>query len=235
MRRTTMGMAMAALAAAALGCSTSAVTRPASAVAGGVSGVGSAVAGGVAGVGSAVAGTAVGPAGLVAILRPVNSVGTVDGSVSLGKVTFKQGSGGQLTVLAQVGRISVAGLERTMAVEGGDVFYSHGLHVHSGGSCAATTQDGKVVPAGAAGPHYDPAATNSHKGPQGAGHAGDLPNVKILNDGTGIMETTTSRFTLGDLVGKTVILHANPDNYTDTPVNGGSGARIACGVIEPAR
>ncbi|MFM8410280.1 MAG: superoxide dismutase family protein [Alphaproteobacteria bacterium] len=257
MRRTTMGMAMAALAAAALGCSTSAVTRPASAVAGGVSGVGSAVAGGVAGAGSAVAGgvagagsavaggvagvgsavtgTAVGPAGLVAILRPVNSVGTVDGSVSLGKVTFKQGSGGQLTVLAQVGGISVAGQERTMAVEGGDVFYSHGLHVHSGGSCAATTQDGKVVPAGAAGPHYDPAATNSHKGPQGAGHAGDLPNVKILNDGTGIMETTTSRFTLGDLVGKTVILHANPDNYTDTPVNGGSGARIACGVIEPAR
>ena len=143
---------------------------------------------------------------------------------------------GQLAVLAQVGGISsVNGQEAMQAGDGQGVFYPHGIHVHSGGSCAATTQDGKVVPAGAAGPHFDPAATNSHKGPQGAGHAGDLPNIRVLNDGTGILETTTNRFTLGDLVGKTVILHANPDNYTDTPANGGSGPRIACGVIEPAR
>lgn len=258
MRQTTIGWTMVALAAAVAGCSTSAVTRPASAVASGVSGVGSAVAGGVAGAGSAVAGgvagagsavaggvagagsavagAAVGPAGLVAVLRPVSSAGAVDTSVSLGKVSFKQGAGGQLNVLAQVGGISsIAGQEAMQVADGQGVFYPHGLHVHSGGSCAATTQDGKVVPAGAAGPHFDPASTNSHKGPQGAGHAGDLPNIRILNDGTGIMETTTNRFTLGDLVGKTVILHANADNYTDTPVNGGSGARIACGVIEPAR
>lgn len=258
MRQTTIGWTMVALAAAVAGCSTSAVTRPASAVAGGVSGVGSAVAGGVAGAGSAVAGgvagvgsavaggvtgagsavagAAVGPAGLVAVLRPVSSAGAVDSSVSLGKVSFKQGAGGQLNVLAQVAGItSIAGQEAMQVADGQGVFYPHGLHVHSGGSCAATTQDGKVVPAGAAGPHYDPATTNSHKGPQGAGHAGDLPNIRILNDGTGIMEATTSRFTLGELVGKTVILHANQDNYTDTPPNGGSGARIACGVIEPAR
>jgi Cu/Zn superoxide dismutase len=201
-----------------------------------VSGVGSAVAGGVAGAGSAVAGAAVGPGGLIAVLRPVSSTGVVNTSVSLGKVTFKQATaGGPLTVLAQLSGVSVAGLEAVQVTDGGGVFYPHGLHIHSGGSCASTTQDGKVVPAGAAGPHYDPAGTNSHKGPEGTGHAGDLPNVRILNDGTGIMEARTSRFTLGELVGKTVVLHANPDNYTDTPANGGSGARIGCGVIEAAR
>ena len=92
-----------------------------------------------------------------------------------------------------------------------------------------------MVPAGGAGPHFDPAATNSHKGPQGAGHAGDLPNLRVLNDESGLLETSTTRFSLGDLVGRTVVLHANTDNYTDTPANGGSGPRVACGVIEAAR
>ncbi len=257
MRHSMIGMTMTVLAAAAMGCSASTVTRPASAVAGGVAGVGSAVAGGVAGAGSAVAGgvsgvgsavaggvagagsavtgATIGRGGLVAVLRPVNSAtGTVDTSVSLGTVRFTQGTG-QVNVVVQVNGVSVAGLEATQSADGQGVYYPHGIHIHAGSACGPTTQDGKVVPAGGAGPHFDPAATNSHKGPQGAGHAGDLPNLRVLNDESGLLETSTTRFSLGDLVGRTVVLHANKDNYTDTPANGGSGPRVACGVIEAAR
>ena len=33
------------------------------------------------------------------------------------------------------------------------------------------------------------------------------------------------------LVGKPLVIHANRDNLTDTPPNGGSGRRIACGIL----
>src|SRR5262245_3281905 len=43
-----------------------------------------------------------------------------------------------------------------------------GLHVHQNDSCAASLgPDGKVIPAGAAGGHYDPAKTGHHMGPEG--------------------------------------------------------------------
>ena len=41
----------------------------------------------------------------------------------------------------------------------------HGFHLHQKGSCAAAEENGKAVPAGAAGGHWDPDATNAHKGP----------------------------------------------------------------------
>jgi superoxide dismutase, Cu-Zn family len=41
------------------------------------------------------------------------------------------------------------------------------------------------------------------------------------------------RLKVSDLKGRSLIIHANPDNYSDQPEPlGGSGARIACGVIE---
>src|SRR5262245_41547405 len=43
----------------------------------------------------------------------------------------------------------------------------HGFHVHEKGDCAAASKDGKMEPGWAAGPHYDPDHTRSHKGPQG--------------------------------------------------------------------
>jgi superoxide dismutase, Cu-Zn family len=43
-----------------------------------------------------------------------------------------------------------------------------GFHVHEKGSCAASkAPDGKPIPAGAAGGHYDPAGTSHHMGPEG--------------------------------------------------------------------
>jgi Cu/Zn superoxide dismutase len=173
---------------------------------------------------------------LSATLRPVNqATGAVDESISLGTVKFTPDKD-EVDVLVQVNGISVAGSEPQASADGQGNYYPHGIHVHEGNSCAATTdKDGKVVPAGGAGPHFDPKKTNSHKGPDGDGHAGDMPNLKVLSDGSGVLMTSTKRFTIDQLNGRTVILHANPDNYTDTPPNGGSGARIACGVIKPAQ
>jgi Cu-Zn family superoxide dismutase len=115
----------------------------------------------------------------------------------------------------------------------------HGMHVHEFGSCNALRDTaGKATPFGAAGAHFDPMSTNSHKGPDGGGHAGDLPNLIVNYAGIGQMTFFDSNLTLtgpNSIVGKSIVIHANPDNYTDTPPNGGSGGRIACGEIGALR
>ena len=107
---------------------------------------------------------------------------------------------------------------------------AHGFHVHEQGDCAAATKDGKMVAGFAAGPHYDPAGTKSHKGPKGGGHQGDLP---VLNaSDKGIDQTVTApQLKLADVRGRSLMIHEAGDNYTDTPENGGGAGRIACGVV----
>src|SRR3990167_2193935 len=51
----------------------------------------------------------------------------------------------------------------------------HGLHIHVNKSCG----DGGM----AAGDHFDPKRTNTHLGPYGSGHLGDLPILYINADG----------------------------------------------------
>jgi len=102
----------------------------------------------------------------------------------------------------------------------------HGFHVHETGSCAST--DGS-----SAGGHFNP--DGQPHGPQGAAHhAGDLPALKA--DASGLVD---QKFMLagptltegaGSLVGRSVIVHAQADDYNTQPT-GNSGARIACGVI----
>ncbi len=53
----------------------------------------------------------------------------------------------------------------------------HGFHVHEKGDCGPGLKDGKPAAGMAAGDHYDPQATKSHKGPHAAGHKGDLPKL----------------------------------------------------------
>lgn len=109
-----------------------------------------------------------------------------------------------------------------------------GLHVHQNGSCAASKgPDGALVPAGAAGPHYDPAGTGSHMGPEGHGHLGDLPRVEVATNGTAQATMTAPRIKdVSALAGKALILHAGGDTYSEPPPLGGGGARFACGILK---
>ena len=117
----------------------------------------------------------------------------------------------------------------------------HGLHVHENGSCNALRDtEGKSTPFGAAGGHFDPAETKSHKGPTGMGHAGDLPNLVATDAGHARTTFYTDRLSVkegapNNIVGRAIVVHANEDNYTDVPENGGSGGRVECGEIGPVR
>jgi len=55
----------------------------------------------------------------------------------------------------------------------------HGFHVHANPSCEPKEQDGKMVPALAAGGHYDPNGSKHHGLPWGDGHLGDLPALYV--------------------------------------------------------
>jgi Cu-Zn family superoxide dismutase len=106
----------------------------------------------------------------------------------------------------------------------------HGFHLHEKGDCGVAAKDGASVAGLAAGPHYDPATTKSHKGPMGMGHKGDLPVLTAT--AKGISQTVTApRLKLGDVQGRSLMIHEGGDNYSDTPENGGGKGRIACGVV----
>lgn len=97
-----------------------------------------------------------------------------------------------------------------------------GFHIHEGGSC--TPQGGGMNAFMQAGGHFNP------DGQPHGNHAGDFP-VLFGNDGYSRMSFFTSRFKPAQVVGKTVMIHLNPDDYRSQPA-GNSGRRIACGVIE---
>lgn len=108
----------------------------------------------------------------------------------------------------------------------------HGFHVHQNPDCAAGMKDGKQVPGLAAGGHYDPAATGKHEGHEGKGHLGDLPALAVGADGTASAAVTAARLKMADVKGRSLMIHAGGDNYSDTPSPlGGGGARVACGVV----
>lgn len=108
-----------------------------------------------------------------------------------------------------------------------------GFHIHEKPSCAALEKDGKMVAGLAAGGHYDPAHSGKHEGPAGSGHSGDLPALKVADDGTATSAIVASRLKIVDVINRSIMIHAGSDNYSDTPKPlGGGGARIACGIIE---
>jgi superoxide dismutase, Cu-Zn family len=109
----------------------------------------------------------------------------------------------------------------------------HGLHVHEVGKC--DPPDFK-----SAGEHFNPTkAEHGLADPKGP-HAGDLPNILIAPDGTGVIVTETPLLTLKagqnsllQAAGTALVIHAKPDDHRADP-SGGSGDRLACGVISRA-
>lgn len=133
-----------------------------------------------------------------------------------GMVTFVEtGEGTEVCV-------SVTGLPKYRpARRGAPPIGPHGFHIHEYGDCTVGNQD---APFQGAGSHWNP-----DDQPHG-NHAGDMP-VLFSNDGIAKMCFITTRFKPADVVGKSVIIHENPDDYRTQPA-GNAGRRLACGVIK---
>jgi Cu-Zn family superoxide dismutase len=110
----------------------------------------------------------------------------------------------------------------------------HGFHIHEKGDCGSGMNQGKPAAGFAAGGHYDPAPTKKHLGPLStAGHRGDLPVLVVDSRGDATQAVTAPHLTVEQIRGRSIMIHAGGDNYSDTPAPlGGGGARIACGVIK---
>ena len=107
---------------------------------------------------------------------------------------------------------------------------THGFHVHEKGNCGPGEKNGRVEAGIAAGDHYDPESIASHKGPDGKGHKGDLPALKLEAEG-GENIFIAPRLKLSEIRGRSLMVHEGGDTNSDPPESGGGKGRIACGVI----
>lgn len=108
----------------------------------------------------------------------------------------------------------------------------HGFHLHENPSCDVKVDGESLVPAGAAGSHYDPDGHQRHGHPWNSGHLGDIPALYVNEDGTATSPVLAPRLRMDDLKGRSLVIHAGGDNYSDDPAPlGGGGPRVACGVI----
>lgn len=157
-----------------------------------------------------------------AVAAPVSTPGPVH-------VTLISAAGstvsGVLTVTNEGDAVSILG-EITGLAPGKEV----GFHVHEVGDCS-------LPDFASAGPHFNP-TMEPHGGPKSkAHHMGDLPNAKADKKGRALIDVTVKGPNLVDkdgaptaILGKSLVVHAMRDDYKTQP-SGGSGARVACGVI----
>lgn len=95
-----------------------------------------------------------------------------------------------------------------------------GFHIHEGGGC--TPRGGKDAFAD----------TGMHDNPQHCPHpyhAGDLPPLFGAH-GFAFSACLTDRFTVEQIIGKSIVIHSAPDDFTTQP-SGNAGSKIACAEI----
>ncbi len=93
------------------------------------------------------------------------------------------------------------------------------FHIHQGNQCTGSNDN----PFSDADGHFNPEKV-SHPY-----HSGDLPPL-FGNNGYAYMSVLSDRFSLNDIIGKTIIIHIGTDDFTSQPA-GNSGEKIACGKI----
>jgi Cu-Zn family superoxide dismutase len=135
------------------------------------------------------------------------------GNKTIGEATFEQ-----------VGdKVKVA-----IFVQGLKPGQEHGLHIHEKGDCSSG--DGM-----SAGGHFNPHGKPHGRPGTSERHAGDLPSLKANKGGRANVQVEVDQLTVtpgpASVVGRAVIVHANPDDFTTQPT-GNAGARLACGVIK---
>ncbi len=128
-----------------------------------------------------------------------------------GIVRFYQSNHGVI-IMAEV-----AGLPDTAETCQAPIF---GFHIHEGEHCSGNVGD----PFANVGQHYNPKRCPHPY------HAGDMPPL-FGAGGYAFSAFLTDRVRVPELLGKTVIIHASPDDFKTQPA-GGAGEKIACGVIE---
>jgi Cu-Zn family superoxide dismutase len=104
------------------------------------------------------------------------------------------------------------------------------FHIHAVGKCEA--------PFETAGGHFNP-GNHKHGKLAGEGHAGDMPNLTIPQNGQLQVEIVNTAVTLDkgkpnsvfQPAGTAIVIHAGTDDYASDPA-GNAGDRIACGVIQ---
>lgn len=96
----------------------------------------------------------------------------------------------------------------------------YGFHIHNGSACAGEGFS-------STGGHYDPVGMPHPR------HAGDLPPL-LSNGGKAYLQVLTDRFSIPDVIGRTVVIHSQPDDFRSQPA-GNAGEKIACGTIRMSR
>lgn len=103
-----------------------------------------------------------------------------------------------------------------------------GFHVHETGLCNP--------PFESAGAHLAPGATRHGFHDDAGPHGGDLVNLVVSESGrvdTVVRAPALRLSQVLDADGAALVIHAGPDDYASQPA-GGSGDRIACGVVMAA-
>lgn len=148
-------------------------------------------------------------------------------TVQMAKVNLTAASGslasGTLQVVPMAGGLRVTGEIGGLTRNG-----THAIHIHEKGDCSAAD-------ASSAGGHFNPAGAPHGRVHHGEHHGGDTDNLVADTKGVARVERQFVGLVLGggaanDALGKAVVVHAAPDDYTSQP-SGNAGARIACGVI----
>lgn len=146
--------------------------------------------------------------------QPPQALAVIRGSAAYpniqGTVLFYQLTG---TVLVTA---EVLGLPTAQGQCSNPVF---GFHIHGGDDCSGNAEDFFAN----AGQHYNP---HNCQHPY---HAGDLPPL-FGNGGYAFCSFVTNRFSVREIIDKTVIIHGSPDDFTSQP-SGNAGEKIACGKI----
>lgn len=144
-----------------------------------------------------------------------NAKATIQGGMKFpqihGIVTFREAKNG-VWVTAKI-----HGLPQSQTSCTGRFF---GFHIHEGTSCTGSLTD-------------EFANAKSHFNPTNCPHpfhVGDLPSL-IENNGYAYMTVLINKFKIQDILGKVVVIHDLPDDFTTQP-SGNSGTKIACGKIE---
>jgi Cu-Zn family superoxide dismutase len=144
-----------------------------------------------------------------------NAIAVIKGSPEYPRV-----SGRMELYQTQIGVIAVSYITGLPFLPGKCAVNILAMHIHNGTSCTGTAED----PFADSGTHYNPNNCNH------PAHAGDMPPL-FVNHGYAFSAFLTDRFNVRDVIGLTVIIHAQPDDFTTQP-SGNAGKKIACGLIE---